>query len=744
MKKLGTLSLAFVLLISLFACSVTFEGCNVEFIVDGDVYKTVSVEKGAVVTLPDEPAKDGYIFDGWYLDEAYTAVFIMTLPINSSTRLYAKWVKGNAAIPSDIAEQIITVEQALELCGEPGSITSERYYIYGKVVSVDNAEYGAMTVEDETGTISVYGSYSADGSVGYSKMEEVPYKGDEVLLYCLLQNYNGAKEVKSAWIISVFPNKEEFEESDYTEMTIETARVAAKGTKVKVSGTVAAITYANGMKPSGVMLVDGASSIYVYDSDLARRVKVGNTVTVAGEKEYWILKTEAANAASYGYKGCNQLAGVTLLANDERTDAVDLSALPASTVKEILDTPVTEDVTTQIYKVTARVTKSQGTGFVNYYFNDLDYIDAENPGTGSYAYTQCNGSDFAWLDAYDGKMCTVYLTALNAKSTTSDCYFRILPVAVEEIESFSFASADVAEHVVKYYGVGQFLDRYEGNPALALITSVSSALLGFENATLSYTSSDTSLISITEEDGKVVMNCLSDGLASIAVTASYAGNTYSESVDVIVRISAEVPSVGVLEAINAENDTTVTVKGIVGPSLINQKGFYLIDETGAIAVRMDSSELAKLEFGYEVIVTGTRTVTKDGGGQICIDNGFIATNNYGSHSYSTASFISGKTVTDITKLSDFASATTDIYIVTGEVVKVEKQYSSTIYISDGTAELLLYTSNASQYSWLTEYIGQELTIEINTCDWNAKGLKGCVLSVILADGTKVYNLVNFG
>ena len=74
--------------------------------------------------------------------------------------------------------EIITIAKALELCGEAGNITTDRYYIRGTVVSIDNANYGAMTIQDETGTISVYGTYSEDG---YAQMDKKPYKGD---VYC--------------------------------------------------------------------------------------------------------------------------------------------------------------------------------------------------------------------------------------------------------------------------------------------------------------------------------------------------------------------------------------------------------------------------------------------------------------------------------------------------------------------------------------------------------------------------------
>ena len=62
------------------------------------------------------------------------------------------------------------------------------------------------------------------------------------------------------------------------------AREAAEGTKVKVTGVVARITYANGMVPSGVILVDGTSSIYVYDSNVAGRVSIGNEISVLASK----------------------------------------------------------------------------------------------------------------------------------------------------------------------------------------------------------------------------------------------------------------------------------------------------------------------------------------------------------------------------------------------------------------------------------------------------------------------------
>ena len=653
-------------------------------------------------------------------------------------------VPSDPTSPSEPQYEVITIAQALELCGEPGNITEERYYIRGTIISMENANYGQMTIQDATGTISVYGTYSADGELTYAELTEKAFKGDEVLLHCILQNYNGTKEVKNARLIEFKKADIQINEADYTEMSIAEARAAEKGTKVKVSGVVARITYANGKIPSGVMLVDSTGSIYVYDSDLAGRVKIGNKITIGGEKTWWILADEQNLAASFGYKGCNQLDSVVLISNDEKTDnAYDKSWITETTVKELMDTPVTTDITTQIFKVTALVTKAPGSGFVNYYINDLDGT------TGSYVYTQCNGSDFDWIDAYDGKICTVYVTVLNAKSTNSGCIYRFLPIEIID-ENFDPATVNGAEYAVKYHGVGQFMNKYTGNPALELLTSVDSELLNMTGMKLSYASSDSAVISITTSGGKTVMNCLKSGTATITVTGTYNGKTYNETVTITVDIPVvekQYPTVA--DAISKAVGETVQVKGIVGPSLVNKTGFYLIDDTGVIAVQTTADVMATLKIGQEVVLEGVRHINTKGGsnyyGQTCLNNATVVVNNYGSHAYSTAAFKGEISVADFYNLDVMQDFSTSVYTMKATVIVEESQFYTNIYLSDGTTKVRLYCQNAgTQYAFLKAYAGQEITVEIAACNWNDKTYYvGCVLAVINADGTKVLNELNF-
>ncbi|MBE6584047.1 MAG: hypothetical protein E7649_03565 [Ruminococcaceae bacterium] len=639
---------------------------------------------------------------------------------------------------------LITIAEALELCGNEGNITEERYYIRATVKTITNPQYGAMVIADETGEISVYGTYSSDGSLAFPEMDETPVKGDEVILHCILQNYNGTKEVKNARLIWFKSNQGNFDVSQYKTATIAEAREAATGEKLLVSGVVARITYANGYKPSGFILVEGGESIYVYNNDAAGQVEIGNRVTVAASKTYWILESESSNAAKHGYKGCNQLEDATVVENDKGNNEWINSAIPTSTVKEIMDTPVSEDITTKIFKVTALIKKAPGKGFVNYYINDLDEK------TGSYTYTQCNGGDFDWLDEFDGKICTVYMVALNAKSTVSDCVYRFLPVAVND-EGFTFNTENAAEFAVKYHGVTQFEKLYTGDPSLELVGCVSSELLGFEGATLTYSSSDDGVVSFTGTDSipeSIFMHCHNTGSATVTVTGQYGGKTYSETVTVSVKISDEIPAITVGEAIGAPVGEVITVKGIVGPSLVNQSGFYLIDETGVIAVILSDAELEKVQLGHEVILKGTRaTRLKDGAtvfGQTNLDGCEILVNNYGDQEYSTATFIEGKTPEEFYALDANEDHGTEVYVLTVTVEVVESAYYTNINLVSGGTKIGLYCSSANQYNWLKAYAGQQVTVEVAPCNWNAKSYyRGCVLAVRHADGTKTCNELNF-
>lgn len=639
----------------------------------------------------------------------------------------------------------ISVAEAIALANSAGDAgTTDKYYVYGVVKEISNATYGSMTIEDETGSIYVYGVYGSDEKTRYDALEDRPLVGDEVVLYGKLKTYGDSPEMDRGYLQAVEHHKADINDEDYPKevMDVATIRELEAGELVRASGVVARITYANGMNPNGFYLVDETGSTYVYGTDVTAGVRVGNKITIVGEKTYYVLDTEISNAKKYGYLGCNQIHKAVIVENDNKTNDWDNSWVEESTIKEIMDTPCTSNITTSIFKVNALVNKVEGTGFTNYYFNDLDGV------TGSYTYTACSGGDFTWLDEFDGKICTVYLSVINAKSTSAGCIWRFVPISVS-YDNYTFDQSKGAEFVGTYYIADQFLNKYLADPQLELLTKVSNELIGIEDAEVTYTSSNEDIVYFETVEGKVIMHTNNEGKATVTGTVEYAGNSYSVEVEIEVVKPIEYEHISVVEAVAKEDGTEVILRGIVASSLVNQSGFYLIDETGVVAVVAPEAEVSLLSSGDEVVIKGTKaTRIKEGytgAGQINIDNSTILVNYYGNNEYSTSTFDTTKTLEELCKYSTNEHHTTEVYVVQAKVEVVETPFYTSIKITtvDGTKSMNLYSSSANQYKFLKPYSGQVVTLELALCNWNSKdSYAGCVISVIV-DGEKIINTLNF-
>lgn len=662
----------------------------------------------------------------------------------------------NNSSKNEDEKKIYTIAELIAMMPSDGSATTERYYVRATIKSIDNADYGTMTIEDSTGTLSVYGTYSSDGAKRYSELDEKPVKGDTVLLYGTIQNYKSkTPEIKSGWIIEFTKGIPSWSEDDYTEMTIGEAREANVDSLVKVTGVVSRITFAFGMKPNGFIIVGDNSSIYVYDSQIAIAVAVGNKITLLAKKTMFIPSKEASSAKKFGYKGACQLVDGHLLSNDESTNDLDLSFAQEKTVKEVIETSPSDNITSLIYHSNALIKRVQkeGQNFVNYYIDDLDGK------TGSYVYTACDGNDFAWMDQYDGKICSVYYTALNAKSTSTGVLFRFLPIKIED-NNYQFNKADAPKFAVEYYGLEQFDTVYSADPSKEMLTSVTSDLLNFGTATLSYSSNNTALAYFeTGKDGKVIfhINNETEGTATITVTGHLDGQTdFSKTMDIKIVKPVDVSlAVNVKAAIDASKDTELLVKGVIGPSLVNKDGFYLIDDTGSLAVVMNSrDELEGLQIGQTVYIKGKRDLfasSRKGTPSYferCMTGCQIVKNEFGNVDYSTASFIKGKTLADLIALPVADNYhTAEVYVITAGLKFVSTKNYSNAYLKDGDTEMQLYCSNAaSQYQWINPYVDdtKTYTMEVAVCNWNnGKSFKACLLSITDSNGNKVMNTLNF-
>ena len=98
MKKFAKYFLC--LLVCFLVLNFTACGNNIEFklnfIVDSEVYSTITTSGNETISIPTNPTKEGYIFDGWYWDNGtwqkpFTANSLLNTPLSSDMNVYAKW-----------------------------------------------------------------------------------------------------------------------------------------------------------------------------------------------------------------------------------------------------------------------------------------------------------------------------------------------------------------------------------------------------------------------------------------------------------------------------------------------------------------------------------------------------------------------------------------------------------------------------------------------------------------------------
>ena len=649
-------------------------------------------------------------------------------------------------IPSEITGtyEFISLPMAIAIARDGGEdfTSNDTYYITGWVSSVSNASFGELTITD--GNVSIY----AYGISNYTSGDGYPLLGDVVVLEAVLGTKGTDVELKNTTKLVEWHDVK-VDEKEYTASTIVEARNAEAGSKLIVEGVVAGFTYKNAKTTSGkyvadgLYLVNGTDSIYVFGVDLCSVVEIGNTIKIAGVKEFFIQEKEISLAEKYGFAGACQLSSVELIENKGGNTDVLANSFEKTTIKNLMENNYDANITTQIYEVNALIRKVPGDGFVNYYINDLDGK------TGTYTYTKCNGNDFGWIDSYlnaNGEyLCTLLVTVCNAKATASGCNWRMVPLKL--LAPFTFDKANTAEFVLEYLVLTEFDEVYYANPETELITTHASELLGYEGVTVSYVSDNESVVKFTDSLDKKVLNVLALGEANVTITVNYNGTTATKTIKIVRDGEPVFEALTVKEAINTPKGEEVTVMGIVAGGVANQKtGFYLIDETGVIAVKMlDADQLAKVAQGNKVVIKGKREQYKQTDtlpGQTSIVDAEVVHNYFGEHEYSTTTF-QETTLEEIASVPATEDRTAQVYII--EAATKFSSDGRSVIIENGGKSLALYASGVGQYKWLTD-LGLDKTVrmEVALCNWNNKTTyKAYVLAVYLEDGSKVVNPNNF-
>ncbi len=183
---------------------------TISFVVDDEVVDTLKTNGKEGITLPEEPTKDGYVFDGWFIDKnswflELTADSLTTAPIVIDTNVYAKWKAETYLIAYELNGGVngnnpssYTIESLNVYLEEP---TKNGYDFAGWY---DNAEFTGQAIESiPTGSMGhkiLYAKWNAkpfinatDITLNYT--EKTIFIGESFYLEATLTPSNADTEV---------------------------------------------------------------------------------------------------------------------------------------------------------------------------------------------------------------------------------------------------------------------------------------------------------------------------------------------------------------------------------------------------------------------------------------------------------------------------------------------------------------------------------------------------------------------
>lgn len=132
--------------------TLTVVACNKEtaeepsFIVSfntqgGNKISSVAITDGEKITLPENPTKDGYEFQGWYLDSELTNAFNASNCVSEDVTLYAKWLSNDASAISETSGDASSLKYTLNGNGMSYSVTGIGTYS-GTALSIPSTYSG--------------------------------------------------------------------------------------------------------------------------------------------------------------------------------------------------------------------------------------------------------------------------------------------------------------------------------------------------------------------------------------------------------------------------------------------------------------------------------------------------------------------------------------------------------------------------------------------------------------------------
>lgn len=256
---------------------------------------------------------------------------------------------------------------------------------------------------------------------------------------------------------------------------------------------------------------------------------------------------------------------------------------------------------------------------------------------------------------------------------------------------------------------------------------------------VSWVSSNPSIISIDGQNATVTQPAFEDGDATVTLTATLTLNDVTATKTFTVTVlkgenAAEIEASTVAEALAAAIDAEVTVRGVVSALAYTSAtpgGFYLTDATGSVYV-FGSNTASEVKVGQEIVISAKRAEYKG------VQQLSYPTITYQSTSTDNEISVEGAEVVSLTTISkDLQGGYCGAYIFENVYLDVYDggSYKSyTIEDKDGNSINLYSGNNGAEFADLDQYKGKVLKVLFCINGQNSKGTswRGHILKVISA------------
>ncbi len=167
---------------------------------EGSSVPSQTVKKGCMIVKPQDPTKEGYSFDAWYIDENFTQKWSFYASVTKSMTLYARWfdpMEGlNYRLVNDYY-RVISYDGKNKEAVVPNTYNGKPVKEIGEKAFEDCGKLTSVTIGENIEAIGDCAFYDCEGLESVTIGENVKTIGERAFYACGLESVTIGENVET-------------------------------------------------------------------------------------------------------------------------------------------------------------------------------------------------------------------------------------------------------------------------------------------------------------------------------------------------------------------------------------------------------------------------------------------------------------------------------------------------------------------------------------------------------------------